>query len=83
MKCPKCGRKTIVTDSRDDVTNFTLRNRRRRCTNPKCSHKFSTVEIRKSVFDNLNPRDNRHTKLIAKIREVLSADVKKHNEKSN
>ncbi|MCK5612585.1 ogr/Delta-like zinc finger family protein [Candidatus Pacearchaeota archaeon] len=83
MKCPKCGRKTAVIDSRDGKITPNSKNRKRKCVNPKCSYKFVTIEIHKSVFDDLNPRDNRYTKLITKIREVLSADIKKHNKGSD
>jgi transcriptional regulator NrdR family protein len=37
MRCPKCGAKTKVIETRG---NF----RRRRCSNPTCAHSFETRE---------------------------------------
>lgn len=83
MKCPVCGGRLQVIDSRKgEIENNTIV-RRRKCLDKKCEHRFSTIEIPKDMFDKLNPRDNRHARLITKIREVLSADIKKYNKKSN
>jgi transcriptional regulator NrdR family protein len=42
MKCIKCGyQKTIVADSREDISRL-LTYRRRAC--PKCQHRYTTYE---------------------------------------
>lgn len=45
MRCPKCKKKTDVVDSRPAAGNQVRR--RRKC--PKCSHKFTTYEVRATV----------------------------------
>lgn len=51
MKCPKCNGNTKVTDSRceDDCVN-----RRRVCL--ECGYRFSTIEVDRDWYDNMQKR---------------------------
>lgn len=44
MRCPFCGDKTSVLDSRSDARHNNVR-RRRQCNRSSCNVRFTTVEI--------------------------------------
>jgi transcriptional regulator NrdR family protein len=43
LHCPECGTKAEVIDSR--VNHLSFVRRRRRCTNEKCGHRYTTFEV--------------------------------------
>jgi len=43
MRCPQCGRRTRVIDSRP-VPKVNTIQRRRECIDRRCAHRFNTAE---------------------------------------
>lgn len=64
MNCPNCQSKNVkVCDSRPD-TNSTFR--RRHCLN--CNYRFSTIEIRKEVYENMKYKIERANRIVPPLR---------------
>lgn len=54
--CPKCGGKTLISDSRirySKGAKIRRLARRRYCVNPECGHRHSTVEMPQREYDDL------------------------------
>lgn len=67
--CPKCGESTNVTDSRQALARDGIR-RRRRCPNPKCQYRFTTLE--NTVLVSQDKVDEAVRRLIRAVNEAAS-----------
>ena len=74
MKCPQCGGKTAVINTRDKGDFY----RRRKCLD--CGHRFSTHEVRIEDLDRLRKKANAGVAGRAKIKAVIGEAVIKLQE---
>ena len=69
MKCPQCdSMNTYVKDSRPKE-DFTMINRRHECRN--CGHRFTTYEIYKTKYDDLEDEYIKNTDKIRKLMRLV------------
>lgn len=68
MKCPRCGARTGISDSRLRKTNEV--HRRRACTYKRCGYRFTTREVAAETLDDLREQASAYRRAVDALRGI-------------